>query len=90
MVFACYRLAVMTFSMYWVTGQDVARETEKWAESAAVASSFLFFLCDILSSHPVTVIDSYMEKVMIAIWQLAITLAEDHRSANLNLVAVLP
>ena len=27
------------FSEYWVTGQDVAQETEKWAELAALASA---------------------------------------------------
>ena len=43
---------------YRVPRQDVAQETEEWAEAAALTSvahsaHFFCFLCDILSSHPV-------------------------------------
>ena len=52
-----YSTIVEHFDKYWVTGQDVAQETEMGrigcTGQCCPFCPFLYFLCDIPSSHPV-------------------------------------
>ena len=49
-------LATRAAAQYWVTGQDIAQETEKWAEWAALASAAdsAHFSVSCATSCPVT------------------------------------